>query len=290
MCQKTAQIIKHEVDEMKTMKTRIAAAACAAITAICGAQALTASAFNYNHPYSLNTQEWCTRNLGRSLRMWQSYGLAEGTYWSNSVKAGTMVGKGFTNAHISSYSTNQNIFNQMAFPRYLACSHFGFDAEKAAWMEIPQADCNGCYEGGDQIFLKSNGTYHAVFVESYYNTLYCSELDSSKHIRWNVTYERVGNTQLKRVRDGKIFDILYVARPIKEGDANGDGRVEVDDCGWIGSHYGNGIISGTNRDILMAAADVSGNWQIDWDDLYGIYTNMTGGIMGRDGRYVMAKW
>ena len=127
---------------MKNMKTRIAAAACAAITAVCGAQALSASAFNYGHPYSGNTQSWCQnpQNMGYNLHAWQSYGWPENSTFTQTVKAGTCVGKGFTTSHISSYTTSTTLRNSIGWVRYLANSHFGFDAAKAAWLELPKTD------------------------------------------------------------------------------------------------------------------------------------------------------
>ena len=286
---------------MKNIKTRIAAAACAAITAFCGAQAMSASAFNYGHPYSGNTQEYCESAyaMSRNVRMWQTYGSngsgdwAEGCSWSPSVKAGKMVGRGFTTAHTSNYSTNQTLTGPVGWVRTLANSHYGFEAQKAAWMEIPSSYMNGwtSFRQGDQVILKSGNTTHAVFI-TYIDgeTFYCSELRSGK-IRWGVQFKVTNyGAGLKRVSGGQQYTIQYVARPIKEGDANGDSYVDVTDVDWVGNHYGGGYISGTNRDILMAAADYTGNWWLDFDDSYGIMTHIQAGILGGDSRYVMAQW
>ena len=278
---------------MKNMKTRIAAAALAAITAVCGAQALSASAFNWGHPYSLNDQTWCYMSLGRSQRMWQNYGLPEGGYFYQTVQAGTMVGKGFTTSHLSNWPKNQTLYGGIGWVRYLACSHFGFEQNKAAWLELPKTDFTSYakYRGGDQVFLKQGSSYHAVFVTGSYNsTLYCSELDGSI-IKWGVEYKRMSNYKLKRVSDGQIFDIQYVARPIKEGDANGDGIVNASDVTWINQHNGGANYSGYNRDIMLAAADVDGTWWLNSNDASIIDANRNAdGYMDGDFRYVMGEW
>ena len=279
---------------MKNMKTRIAAAACAALTAICGAQALSASAFNYGHPYTTNTQDWCEnpQNMSYNLHAWQSYGYSEGSSWSTSVKAGTCVGKGFSSAHISSYNVNQNLFNQISWVRYLAASHFGMEPQKAVWLELPKTDfpSYGYYTIGDQIFLKATGEVHAVFLTSFTgNTFTCSEVRSGK-VRWGVKYQRLSSYKFKRMSDGKVYDLSYVARPIKEGDATGDGTVNLNDVIWLEQNYGSGIITSTNRDALMAAADVSGNWWLDVPDRDEIYAHAYQGRMVGDYRYVLAQW
>ena len=109
--------------------------------------------------------------------------------------------------------------------------------------------------------------------------------------RWGVQFKVTNyGAGLKRVSGGQQYTIQYVARPIKEGDANGDSYVDVTDVDWVGNHYGGGYISGTNRDILMAAADYTGNWWLDSDDSYGIMTHIQAGSLGGDSRYVMAQW
>ena len=282
---------------MKNMKTRIAAAACAAITAVCGAQALSASAFNNGHPYSGNTQSWCQnpQNMGYNLHAWQSYGWPENSTFTQTVKAGTCVGKGFTNSHISSYTTSTTLRNSIGWVRYLANSHFGFEAAKAAWLELPKTDftASGYYRQGDQIFLYNNANgYHALFLTSYNgNTFYVSEINGGK-IKWGVKYQRLSNYQFKRVSDGKIYDLLYVARPIKEGDANGNGFVDRNDVIWIENHNGGANYSGVNNNLLLSAADVTGNWWLDNSDSSEIYGHMyeTEGYMSGDYRYVLAQW
>ncbi|MBQ6039551.1 MAG: hypothetical protein K5705_03245 [Oscillospiraceae bacterium] len=279
---------------MKNMKTRIAAAACAAITVLCGAQALNASAFNYGHPYSGNDQEWCEMSMGRSLRMWQSYSHPEGSYWYQTVQAGTMVGKGFTTAHSSNWPVNQTLYGGIGWVRYLACSHFGFEQGKAAWLELPKTDftSSGYYRRGDQIFLKQGNSYHAVFLTGINGDNFTvSELDGTT-VKWGVAYKRLSNYRLKRVSDGAIFNIQYVARPIAEGDANGDGWVNRNDVIWIEQHNGNANYSNVNNDLLLGAADVTGNWQLDSSDSSEIYAHMyeSEGYMVGNYRYVLASW
>ena len=281
------------------MKTRIAAAACAAITAVCGMQAMSASAFNHCYPYTYNTQEGAFYTIGHDLYLWQCYGMPQNSYWNKTVKAGTMVGKGFTNSKISSYTTNQNLYNNMAFPRFLAASHFGMDQDKAAWIELPKAGFTayGHYQGGDQIFLKNGNSWHCVFVESANsNTFYCSELDSNNHVQWGVQYKLLSNQRLKRVSDGKIYNVQYVARPVKEGDADGSGMVNRDDVIWIeqrvANNYGNPNVSGCNNDLRKAAADVDGSGWLTLADSQEIYGHMyeSRGIMTGDYRFALTDW
>lgn len=283
---------------MKNMKTRIAAAAFAAITAVCGMQAMSASAFNHCYPYTYGTQETALYTIGHDLYLWQCYGMPQNSNWSQTVKAGTMVGKGFTNSHLSSYSTNQNLFNQMAFPRYLAASHFGMDQDKAAWLELPASDFTayGHFKGGEQIYLKLNGTYHAVFVEnSSSNVLYCSELISNK-VKWGVQYKLLSNNKLKRVSDGKTYNIQYVVCPVKEGDADGNGSVNRNDVQWIeqrvANNYGNPNVSGCNNALRKAAADVDGSGWLTLADSQEIYGHMyeSKGIMTGDYRFALTDW
>lgn len=301
---------------MKNIKTRIAAAACAAITAFCGAQAMSASAFNYSHPYSGNDQEYCERySMGRNLRMWQTYGgdgtgnWAEGRSWSGSVKAGELLGKGYKKAHISSYNpsywSNPNLqknqrpestlYNAAAWARTLANSHFGFIAQQAVWLELPKSDFNywSSFRPGDQIILSSS---HAVFVTNVNDngTLTCAELRSGK-IRWGVNYQLLNNAQtLKRTSTNTSYTLQYVVRPVKEGDANGDGWVDRNDVFWCDSHLNNANVWSQyeDYDVRMAAADVSGNWNIDSADSTEIYSYMNEreGLMVLDHRYVLAYW
>ncbi|MBQ6039715.1 MAG: dockerin type I repeat-containing protein [Oscillospiraceae bacterium] len=296
---------------MKNIKTRIAAVACAALAAVCGMQALSASAFNYCYPYSVNTQEWCYRNTGRSSRMWQN-GMAQNSYWSQTVKAGTMVGKGFTNSHPGVFTTNQNLTNANAFVRYLACSHFGLDASKAAWIELPktQFTANGHYEFADQIFLARGNERHAVLCmaasvnSSNVTELTCAELVNNR-VKWNVKYQMIRYNQnnsssyfakMKRVSDGKTYDIMYVARPVKEGDANGDGTVTRNDVQWIqqriSNNNGNPNVSGCNNNLRKAAADVNGSGWLDDGDYTTIYGHMyeSWSIMMGDYRYALTAW
>ena len=134
-----------------------------------------------------------------------------------------------------------------------------------------------------------------MFVTSCYNsTLYCSELDGST-IKWSVAYKRLSNYKLKRVSDGQIFDIQYVARPIKEGDANGDGIVNGSDASWIEQQINQGnagaYITGCNRDILLAAADLNGDWWLETSDADEIRANMNAdGYMSGNYCYVMGEW
>lgn len=282
---------------MKNMKTRIAAAACAAITAVCGMQAMSASAFNYNHPYSGNTQSYCEepRNMSYNLHAWQSYGYPENGTFTQSIKAGTCVGKGFTTTHISSYTNGTTLKNSIGWVRFLANSHFGFEPAKAAWLELPKTDFGYYYNyrQGDQIFLYNNNNgYHALFLTGVSgNTFTVSEINGGK-IKWGVKYTLMNDYKFKRNSDGKIYDLLYVARPIKEGDANGDGFVNRNDVIWIQGHNGGANYSGINRDLLMGAADVSGNWWLTNEDSSEIYSYMyeSKGYMTGDHRYVLAQW
>lgn len=294
----------------KNIKTRIAAAACAALAAVCGMQALSASAFNYCYPYTTNTQEWCYRNSGRSSRMWL-INMAENSYWNQTVKAGVMVGKGFTNSHPGVFSTNQTLTGDNAFVRHLACSHFGMIDTKSAWIELPktQFTAYGHYDFADQIFLGRGNERHAVLVtgstvNNNVTELSCAELVNNR-VKWNVKYQMIRYNQsnansyfykMKRVSDGKTYDIIYVARPVKEGDANGDGNVTRNDVQWIqqriSSYNGNPNVSGCNNALRKAAADVNGSGWLDDNDASKIYGSMyeSWGIMMGDFRFALYQW
>ena len=302
---------------MKNIKTRIAAAACAAITAVCGMQAMSASAFNYGHPYTVNSQEWCYRNTGRSLRMWTSdtSSIKQGKTWNGTINAGTMVGMGFTTKHDSDLTNGQKLTGDAAFARYLACSHFGVkngEDGKAAWIDLPktQFTAYGHYDFGDQIRLGRGNERHSIFVtyatlntKTNVTEITCAEV-VGKTINWNVKYQMIrynnkSNTyfsQMKRVSDGKTYDVICVTRPVKEGDANGDGSVTRNDVQWIQNRVkyngGNPNVSGCNNDLRKTAADVDGTGWLTNDDANIIYSHMyeSWGIMMGDYRYALAKW
>ena len=301
---------------MKKIATRIAAAACAAITAVCGAQALSASAFNNGHPYWENTQEYCESSyaLSRNRYFWQTYGSngsgdwGEGAYWNGTIKAGELLGKGFKRTHVSSFnSTYWNNPNQdksqrpqstlsgaRAWARTLACSHYGFTAQQAVWLELPATDFNyiGNFNQADQVVF-TNG--HAMFVSSVNdnNTLTCVELRSNR-IRWTTTYKLLSGNKLKNLATGTTYTISYVVRPVKEGDADGDGWVNRNDQIWVNNHNGNPYQNSTvyDNDVLLSAADVTGNWWLNNADASEIYSYMyeIGGYMTMDHRYVKAYW
>ena len=301
---------------MKKIATRIAAAACAAITAACGAQALSASAFNNGHPYWENQQEYCESAyaMSRSRYFWINYGSngngnwAEGRSWSGTVKVGEVLGKGFKRTHVSNYNpnywnnTNQNkserpqssVSGARAWARTLACSHFGFTAQQAVWLELPKTDFNyrGNFLRGDQVVFTNS---HAMFITAINDddTFVCSELRDGK-IRWSTTYKMMGNYKLKNLSNNTTYTISYVARPVKEGDANGDGWVDRNDQIWVNNHNGNPYQNSTvyDNDVLLSAADVTGNWWLNSADASEIYSYMyeIGGYMTMDHRYVKAYW
>ena len=282
---------------MKHIKSRIAAASCAAITAICGMQALSASAYNTNYPYTRNTQNFCQepRNMSYNLHAWQSYGYPQGKKFSQTVDGGVLVGKGFTEAHISSYNNyNAQMTGPRAWVRFLANSHFGTVVEgRGVWMELPSADFTGTgsFALGDQIILNGSNALFVTGINSD-NTIYCSELISGK-VAWSTQYKltKSGNQpmQLQRIAGGSktTYTLNYVVRPVKEGDANGDGWVNLNDVIWTEGHYNCYNFPDENYNVQMAAADVNGNGQIDNGDRDIIYGHYYGGVMNGNYRYVL---
>lgn len=302
---------------MKHIKSRIAAFACAAIAAACGMQALSASAFNNGHPYWDNQQEYCESAyaMSRNCYFWQTYGgngngnWAEGKSWSGSIKAGELLGKGFEKSHTSTLNgnywnqPNQNKANRpqstisgaRAWARTLACSHFGVEAQKTVWLELPGDDgtmfnYRGNFMRGDQVVFTNN---HAVFVTGINDndTLTCCELRSGI-IRWNVKYKIMGNHKLKNLSTSTTYTISYVARPVKEGDADGDGFVNRNDVIWVQRNNGGAYDDTKDREVLLSAADIDGTWWLTNADASLINNNMyeIGGYMMGDFRYVKAYW
>ena len=274
---------------MKHVLTKAAAAFCAAATAVCAMQAVTASAINSQHPTTGNTQASCEepRNMGHNCYYWSVYNYPANTAWDQTVISGKVFGPGYSTTTISGNTQGTPLNGAVAWARKLACEHFG--SANTIFTEQPAsyANCLPAMKLGDQIVLTRNGQTHAVFVTGINfgngnDSVTVSELVGGV-IKYGVTYTVPVDGQLRRSSNGQTYNISYVVRPVKEGDANGDSSVDIMDVDFILSHTGVYNFPGSDYNTVMGACDLDGDWSISWQDAMAVYMNMNCGKL--DGNY-----
>ena len=275
---------------MKHISTRAAAAVCAAITAVCGMQALSASAVNNAHPTTGNSQAYCNEpyNMSHNCYFWSVYNYPENSYWNTTVYSGKVLGEGFTTANISGTSQGSALTGAKAFARTLACSHFG--SQNTIFVELPggYANCPAVIRLGDQIVLTRNGSQHTIFITGINdetNTVYASEIVNNR-VKHGVTFSCPQDGKLKRTSNNQTFNVSYVIRPAMEGDANGDCYIDIRDVDVAFRNEGNFNFPGKDYNTVMGAIDLNGSWTITHDDGMEIFYHINAGIMGGNYSYL----
>ena len=275
---------------MKHIRTRIAAAVVAAAAAACTMQAVTASAYVSNHANWLTgqTQESTEygANFAHSLYYLQrSLNNAGINTFTDSVQTGLVLGPGYTTANLSGIQSGTSLSGSLAWARYLGNSFYG---SQTVYTEQPASRYSSLSDikQGDQIVISTNGRQYAVFVTAVNDScIYVSELWGDA-IMWGIEFTRTSNNKLKRTFGGVTFNIDYIVRPVKEGDANGDSVADFMDVVWIANNIGGSVASGVDYTTQMIAADLNGNWGFDQDDAIEVYYHIGSNRMNGDYRYV----
>ncbi len=276
---------------MKHIASRAAAAFCAAITAVCVMQAVTASATTPAHPVSGNTQDSTEfgMNFGHNLYYWSVYNYPQNSQWSQTVRQGKVFGPGYSTTNLSGISEGQTLSAPLAWARHLAISNYGNEHLYFTEQPASTVDDVTTAKNGDQIVMtSSSGQKHAIFVTCVYTdyTIDGSELVNGR-VNWNSGYVKFGPNKLRRLSDGTVFTVDYVVRPVKEGDANGDSVVDSADVTWLSNHYNAYSFPGAYYNVQMAAADIDGDWQITWRDAFGVFMNNSEGRMTGNYSYLI---
>lgn len=279
---------------MKNMKSRITAMMFAAAMTVCASQAITASAEQFY--YDTQSQDWCElpQNMGYTVRGWSRFmGYNAGSKWINkngtpkSWVSGTVCGEGYENyAHTS---LGQTLTGSVGFCRELADTFFGTKTymEIEVWGDTP-------IKPGDQIKLGLGTANTRTIFVAYVNglTFETYSLDSNNTIL-RETFRRASSNSymLQKLNDSgavvSTFTMDYLNRPIKQGDANGDGVFDDADKEWIEDNIGNQpgqypknvntlMDSGTHRaDIFARAlwADPQ-TWCINYSTYYTVGWNL----------------
>ena len=272
---------------MKLRKSKIAAAAMAAVTAISAAQAITASAFSYTTVPQRTCESYSyVNNITTYLS--GCNGTKANTTWSGSVTWGPTCKTGFQGGSYSNIGEGTSVSSGKAFARKVAKEVYG----TTSYMEMKEVTNTSAYNYfryipriGDQVTVKNGSTEKTIFISNVTNgTIKACEVDEGGKIRYNKSYTyRSSNKTF--TYNGKAWTFQYVARPVKEGDANGDSYVSLDGDTFTYTSYSgsvtfnckadgaemsyimnHGCRSGEQYNWLCAAADWNNDWQIDGRD------------------------
>ena len=285
--------ILYEVNTMKHIRTRIAAAICAAAAAACALQAPAFAFANerdrFRTPETQDEREYA-RNFSHDLWALQTYYRNNGiNTFSGSVRSGLVVGEGFSNYNLSQTWEGMPLNGEAAWARTLANSFYG---NQVVYQELsPENRYTSISDmkPGDQIVMSYNGSKHTVFVTGLSaDRIYCSELWGTS-IQWSIEYSRTATT-MTRLFGGTEYTIDYFIRPVKEGDANCDSVVDFMDLVWIANHVGQyNFPYYVNWNTQFYAADLNRNGQIDTDDVLAVYQHAVDGRMSGDYRYITTR-
>lgn len=274
---------------MKFRKTKIAAAAMAAITAISAAQAISASAAISYTTVPARTCETYSYVNNITTYMSGCYGSKANYKWNNYSYDtrkeiwGPSCKTGFQGGNYSGLGNGANVADGKAFARKVARNVFN----TTTFMEMKEVTSTSAYNYfryipriGDQVTVKNGSTEKTIFITNVTNgTIKACEVDESGYIRYNKTYTyRSSNKTF--TYSSKAWTFQYVARPIKLGDANGDSYVSLsgDQFSYTSA---NGSVSfyckadgsemsaisdyhwrsGEDVNFVHAAAD----WNLDWN-------------------------
>lgn len=279
---------------MKFRKSRIAAIAMAAVTAVCAAQSMAMSASAYGNAFHFTSVSQETAEsqsyMNSRVNTWKNGStFRANSTWSGTASNGIVVGPGFQDNNISGTWYNQTLSGDIALARRLAQDYFG----TTIFMELYPNQRYYMMQLGDQLRLKRGSSYKSVFVHELPSSsngykMKAVELINGK-INYNVQYTVSGANV---IRNNQTWAINYVTRPIKQGDANGDGYVfgtryadYQADVDAINDYFLNGIPSGHRSDVTTAAASVDNDWNIDVSDYrIVLYNQLVNGNFQNDGR------
>lgn len=266
---------------MKNIKTRIAAAAFAAVTTVCGMQAISASAWQQFY-YTTNKQEECDESyfMGQALKRWaRDNGIYSGAYWNQNVASGVVCKEGYKSTTYSNTYEGTNLTDSAAFARYLAHSYFG----TKTYMEICVIGSTD-FKIGDQVRIGQGSAARTIFITNVNgNQITAFSLDNSHHITYD-TYTRTSAWYLKQGNTSIYVD--YLTRPIKEGDVNGDGVFTTADLDWLKKKIGDqpyyypksldqlGMSGSNYRLDIFARAVWANDWKIEYSAYYTIGYNL----------------
>ena len=244
---------------MKHIKARIAAIAMAAITSVAAAQAISASAFRYTS----KTQTQCetASYMNSIMTNWKNSTFRQNAYWNQNLTSGVVVGPNFSNVTISGKYEGAPLSGSEALVRKMAQLYFGTNIFQEVY-------CNGKFYSaqlGDQLVITRNGQKRYLFVTDNGYT----ELVNNR-IKHNNNYQ-ISNGVMIIGNQTWICD--YVLRPVKQGDANGDGTVIAfdyyvwnSDLTAISDYAAGNFPNGVRQDVLVAASSLNKDWTINSTD------------------------
>lgn len=284
---------------MKHIKSKVAAIACAAITTICSAQAITASAASQHTTQRQRTCQTAPTNMSDFIRH-QAMALPGGSYWnagvpnrstgssvsrvSTYITVGPVCGAGFKNNLHGGPQQGEEIWRSAAFARYFASQYFGTEI-----FMRHSTDKNFTTQLGDQItYYTSGNATHTVFVTK--SNLCCDVTDD---FACKITYGKsfsINNGGI--IIGGKRYSIKYVERPIKVGDFNGDSIIDSKDPTEINKiMYGGYDWYDNNWNFMRSACDMNRDNNITSADLtkFNSDKNYTEKVMNTYG-YVKTLW
>ena len=260
---------------MKHMKTRIAAVCCAAIAAVSATQAISASAVAYDR-----SQDYCedSYNMSYEMRGLSRYMYPSGSTFSQNISCGPMCGKGYVQNTISNKNNGTPLSGSEAWCRYVADNYFATNV----YMELP---CNkySSLKLGDQLRISRSGEAdRSLFVTSINGSeFYATSLNSSNKVVYGERYIFHNGALIVQNSAGqtvKTYNVNYITRPIKKGDANGDGVFTSADVDWVYNHlYMNQSQCGFNNkrwDLLMKAVFNENGWRIEYSAYYTLGFNL----------------
>lgn len=288
---------------MKSIKSRIAAAAVAATAVVSAAQAITASAWETFY-YTTVTQAYSQvpYNMGQFIKGASRYNnINNGASWNKTVTSGAVCRSGYYKTTYSGNNNGTQLTGSQALARELAEGYFG---TKTFMEKIIYGST--AIEQGDQIRIGTSrsGSQKTLFV-AYVNGL---EIDTyslnntTKKIE-RTTYKKKSSTSyyLQRlnasgavVEDNIYMDFLI--RPVKEYDLNGDGVVDNSDTTWLKNKIGdqpsyypvdvNTLLNpSTYSSEIFARVAHANEWKVEYSTYYTVGFNLAQGTAGNF-RYV----
>ena len=273
---------------MKFTKIKAAALVMAAATAFCAGQAMTASAagnaFQYTSVTQTQAESQTRMNTVKSAwknNGWNGVKFKANTSWNQSATLGVTVGPGFSSTTLTGNQQGSTIYGSAALARKMAESYF----DTTIFMECY---ANGKYYRetlGDQLILTNPaGTQtRTVFVTQVSGGMKVTELQNGK-IKYDIPVSNSCGTIIFNNNDPWIA--TYVIRPIKQGDANGDGvvlchtnyyvwgndRTQLGDYCNSNGNYTNNFTNNPRTDVLVAACTFDHDWSLNYYD-YDVLTN-----------------
>lgn len=279
------------------MKFRIAAAAMAAMTAVCAAQATSISASAASDCTYTGTPQYACETLSHMMNhitMWSYSGeFRDGIYWSDATDkmySGYVFGPGFnTSYNPSGIYKGYRITGQACLVRKLAESYF----RTTIFCANTPNERYFTPQLGDQLKIKCGSEIKYVFVYQLPSSENNYKLKTVEVVNNRVRYNREYTSSTAYLYNGnQTWHIEAVTRPIKQGDANCDGVVlarstytssnsdlDVINAG-IPSNY-----TGDRKKAFIAAASLNDDRNVDVTD-YRIllYNQMENGVITCPGR------